>query len=299
MQKGLVICFGETLWDMLPQGARIGGAPLNAAYHLQKLGIDTALVSRVGNDRYGEGIRDFITRAGFESPSLQTDPVHPTSRVEITIQENHEASYDILPEVAWDYIAYDDRVRDLASRAEYLVFGSLIARSEPSRATLEKLLTQVPVKVMDVNLRTPFDTPEAVRGLVEKADILKLNESELHIISGWYGCEGPHEISREALYGILRPDILIVTYGTRGAYLRRGDQRLFQPGFPIRVLDTVGSGDAFLAGFLSACISGASLKEALLIAAKLGAFSAQRAGGCPDYDTLESRSLLDKTFTVH
>ncbi len=276
-----VLCFGEVLWDLLPSGPQIGGAPLNAAYHLHQLGAPVAMLSRVGDDERGRGIAAFLASAGMHGGGLQVDPRHPTGIVDVTLGENQEVSYHIVEEVAWDYIQPDPVWPALG--ADYLVYGSLAARSPVSRATLNGMLDMPLTRVLDVNLRPPHYTEALIGMLMEKADIVKMNTSELREISGWYGMQGDVEARARALCRRTGLGTLIVTDGAGGAYLLHEGDWQHAPGRAVHVVDTVGSGDAFLAGFLAARLEGGSPREALEKANRMGAFVAERAGGCPPY----------------
>lgn len=288
-----VICFGEVLWDMLPGGRAIGGAPLNTAYHLHKLGVNTGLVSRVGNDEYGRDIKAFIEKTGLQHAILQQDGDHPTGRVEVKISaEDHDVKYDIVNDAAWDFIEYDYPVKNLAAKAAYLVYGSLIARSKTSGETLLNIIKQPLVKVMDVNLRAPFYSRELLGELIGLADIVKMNETELHLISSWFGYTGDDRERMKGLLSHFNLRICIVTCGGAGAYILHGDELHFEKGRQITVADTIGSGDAFLAGFLSEYICGNTIRQSLHTANLMGAFVAQRTGGCPDYDRQVIKEIL-------
>lgn len=287
-----VICFGEVLWDMLPGGRAIGGAPLNVAYHLHKLGAEAVLVSRIGADDYGKDIKAFIEENKLHRAVLQTDKSHPTGRVEVTIEPDHEIKYDIVRNAAWDFIEFDDEVKRLAGKAGYLVYGSLACRGSVSRDTLAKIMDNPLVKIMDVNLRAPFYSKELLLELITKANILKMNEAELGLISGWFGCGGSDNEKMKRLSEQFNLEILLVTRGSKGAHLLYENDFFFEPGHKIAVADTVGSGDAFLAGFLSGYIAGKSPRQALEIANGMGAFIAQRRGGCPVYETREIQKMI-------
>lgn len=293
-----VLCFGEVLWDMLPDGNKIGGAPLNVAYHLHKLGINSVLASRIGVDTLGRGIQDFIEKNGLSESLLQIDSVHSTSTVEAQIQPNHEVTYDIIENVAWDFIEYDHSAMELISKADFFVYGSLITRSNVSRNTLYKILESPLIKVLDVNLRKPFYSKDILKSLLVKANMVKTNEAELHLISEWFGFTGTEREKMQTLSTAFDLDILITTYGSKGAYLLYQNEFSFEKGFDVKVADTVGSGDAFLAGFLSEYIVGKSPPEALKTANKMGAFIAQRVGGCPDYGIKEFHKSI-KQNSIH
>lgn len=291
-----VICFGEVLWDMLPQGKMIGGAPLNVAYHLHKLGIDAPLVSRIGEDEYGKEIKAFIEKNGLPHAILQSDTHHLTGRVEVALQPNHEVRYEIVRDTAWDFIEYEDRIKELAQKAAYLVYGSLITRSKTSHDTLFRLMEHPLAKVMDVNLRAPFYSKDILEELIAKADIIKMNEAELQLISSWFGYTGNETERMKSLSDQFHLHICIVTCGSKGAYVLCENELFFEAGYQITVADTIGSGDAFLAGFLSSFINGVPLRQALKSANAMGAFIAQRRGGCPAYEKQEIQKMINYTF---
>ncbi len=291
-----VICFGEVLWDILPQGRMIGGAPLNVSYHLHKLGISTALVSRIGADDYGKDIKAFMEESGLHHAVLQADGSHPTGRVEVIIEPDHEIKYDIVRNTAWDFIEFDEEVKRLSGKAGHLVYGSLACRNGVSRDTLTKMMDNPLVKIMDVNLRAPFYSKELLLELITKADILKINEAELGLIAEWFGCSGNDHEKMKALREQFNLGTLLVTCGSKGAYLLYENDFFFEPGYKIEVVDTIGSGDAFLAGFLSGYIAGKLPRQALKIANGMGAFIAQRRGGCPVYEKQEIQKMINSTF---
>ncbi len=291
-----VICFGEVLWDILPQGRMIGGAPLNVTYHLNKLGINAVLVSRTGDDDYGKDIRAFIEKNGLHQAVLQQDSYHPTGRVEVMIQPGHEVKYDIVRDAAWDFIEYDERIKNLAGNAGYLVYGSLITRGRVSGETLSQIMAYPLVKVMDVNLRGPFYSKDILEELISKADMIKMNEAELQLVTSWFGMLGSDQEKMKGLCERFGLKTCMVTCGSAGAYVLHESELLFEPGYQITVADTIGSGDAFLAGFLSSFINGAPLRQSLKTANAMGAFIAQKSGGCPDYDKQEIQKMINYTF---
>lgn len=278
-----VICFGEVLWDMLPQGKKIGGAPLNVAYHLKKLGIHSVLVSRVGNDEYGQEIRSFLNAKGLNHSVLQTDFDHPTGKVGVFLHPDQEVSYDIYNNAAWDYIELDDALNKIILQAKYIVFGSLITRHHTSRDTILHLLNTVPVKIFDVNLRKPFYSKQVIQELLERSDMVKMNEGELDILAGWFDVPGSQRSKAEILYDRFHLKTIIITAGAKGGFVFSGGNYIYREAHKVNITDTVGSGDAFLAGFLSECIKGSSLERSLETANKMGALIAQKPGGSPDY----------------
>ncbi len=288
MNNKRIICFGEVLWDMLPKGKKIGGAPLNVAYHLNRMGQDAAIVSRIGKDDLGNGIKEFIQQKELSAASiLQLDSTHPTSIVEAKVDDNHEVTYDIVEEVAWDYIDYNKELEQLVDESKYLVFGSLCTRHQVTRQTLRSLLESDLIKILDVNLRPPFYSKEILEKLLSYTQIAKMNEHELKIIAQWFDIEGNTQECISGLAQKFELEILITTFGSKGAYLWHDNEILFQKGHKVEVADTVGSGDAFLAGFLSEYIQDTTIENALKVANTLGAFIATKDGGCPEYEKAE------------
>ena len=278
-----VVCFGEVLWDMLPGGKVAGGAPMNVAFHARNLGLDAFLVSRVGRDTLGEELLAFLHDKGIPSPFVQRDAQHPTSKVEVKLDKAGHASYEIVEPVAWDFIELEEQALSAVRKSKALVFGSLAARSATSRRTLLSLLEQAPMKVFDVNLRPPHYSRALLETLLAKADLVKMNEEELATISRWYGDENEEAAQMKLLLEQFNLTGLLLTKGGDGAAFR-GEQvpYITQPAFAVQVKDTVGSGDSFLAAFLSKYLKGQPVSEALRFAAATGALVATRIGGTPE-----------------
>lgn len=279
-----VVCFGEILWDNLPDGRRPGGAPMNVAYHLHKLGLQSHLISRVGNDLPGRELVGFLNEIGLQAHSVQIDDVHETSQVIASINEDNEVSYDIIAPVAWDHINWDESMRELIKASDAFVFGSLGSRSEVSRSSLLKMLDHASYKVFDVNLRAPHYRPDFVFALLERADMVKINAAELRMISEWSGmaCSGETECIR-ALFSRFRLNEALITRGAQGATYYTRNLTYQYPAYHIKVADTVGSGDSFLAAFLAMKLKDKPLEETLDYAVAMGAFITAQQGACPEY----------------
>jgi fructokinase len=288
------VCFGEVLWDVLPSGAKPGGAPMNVAYHLQKLGISTALISKVGNDDRGTVLLNVLQKSGLTTRYVQTDPDHSTGLVNATLQANNEVSYDIVHPVAWDFIVWEEKLNDLVKSASFFIYGSLAARNAVSSQTLRQLIASAQTKVVDINLRPPHFSKELVESLLKDADIVKLNEHELALITGWYSGLQKEEDQVKFLQDHFFVSTLVVTRGGRGALVCTGGEILFHPGYKVTVADTIGSGDAFLAAFLYQTRQGANPEDRLQFANKLGAFIASRQGACPSYSLEEVMGMGTK-----
>ncbi|MCC6290332.1 MAG: carbohydrate kinase [Chitinophagaceae bacterium] len=277
------VCFGEVLWDFLPDGSKQpGGAPMNAAYHLNQLGVPAAMISRIGNDELGKELFDYFTSKKVSGDYIQKDSSHDTSRVLAKVDGNH-VTYDIVKPVAWDFIEYNMALEKLVAGARYFIFGSLGARAETSRRTLFELLEIAPFKILDINLRAPHYEKQTLDYLLQHADILKLNADELDLLSGWYGIEGAEKDKIAALQDKFHLNTILTTRGDKGAIILEDGTFYEHPGFVVKVADTIGSGDSFLAAFLSKYIQGAPLNEAVSFASGIGAFIATQHGACPAY----------------
>ncbi|NRA47586.1 MAG: carbohydrate kinase [Phaeodactylibacter sp.] len=288
-----VVSFGEVLWDMLPSGKKAGGAPMNVAFHLANFGYNTRLISRVGKDELGRELLNFLDNKGIDHKLVQEDTEQPTSTVQVTLDEQGHASYEIVQPVSWDFIAPSEAAIQAVSEAQALVFGSLGARQEGTRSSLLQLLSHSPLNVFDVNLRPPHYTTERLKHLMQLAHLVKMNDEELDIIAEEYT---DNQEEAEKMLAVLNAhDLkgLIVTKGSEGAaWMGAGGQYLQEPVFPVEVADTVGSGDAFLAGFLSQHLQGKPLPECLTFAAAAGAVVATHSGGTPQLSQDDIHTFL-------
>ena len=280
-----IVCFGEMLWDILPEKELPGGAPMNVAYHLRKLGEAVSLVSRVGNDARGRALLDMLAGYRISTAFVQTDAVHETGKVYANMADPHDVHYDIVFPAAWDFIGWDSALAQLMDKASTrcLVFGSLSSRNGVSRETLERMLEGNVLKVLDINLREPHYTRPHIEWLLQHCSILKLNIAELELISSWYQpFTGKEEAVRE-LSARFNISTIVVTMGAGGALLFMNNACFFAPGIRVEVADTIGSGDAFLAGFLHSLLRHRAPEQCLQFANALGALVAAYPGGCPEY----------------
>jgi fructokinase len=287
-----VVCFGEILWDILPDKTLPGGAPMNVAFHLKKLGLQPALITRVGADTYGRKLSTMLANNDLSTDYVQVDDQHETGLVNAKVGANNEVSYDIVYPSAWDFIEWDDRFGELLLNAAYFVFGSLASRNKTSRHTLMRLLETTATKVLDINLRAPHYDQSLVETLLQKADIVKLNEAELQHISAWYGAPEQREEQIRLLQQHFYLDTVIVTRGGEGAMVAHDNRFYYNSGYSVQVADTIGSGDAFLAGFLHQLYNQAPVQQALDFASALGALIATLPGACPAYDTAQIGQLM-------
>ena len=287
-----VVCFGEVLWDILPDGAVPGGAPMNVAYHLHKLGNDPALITRIGVDARGKEILSIFSGYGLCTDYFQLDSENETGKVFAKPNEHNEMAYDIVMPVAWDFIQHETQLNRLVQEAEYFVFGSLAARNPVSANTLFSLIEMAKYKVLDINLRPPHYNRRIVEQLLSKADFLKLNLPELELITGWFSHKIPINDRIKSVREKYHIPELVVTLGEKGAILYREDKFFLHGGFKVKVADTVGSGDAFLAGLLSKFLEKKRDEEAIEFACALGAFIATKRGACPSYENIEMKNLI-------
>jgi fructokinase len=278
------VCFGEILWDILPQEEVPGGAPMNVAYHLQQLGNKPVIITQTGDDEKGRRLLELLQQQHIDTNLVTTTDAYPTGTVNAIPQPNGDMRYIIVQPVAWDYIPYTAAAAAAVKAADYFIFGSLVARSEVSANTLQQLIKTAPTKVLDINLRAPHYTAETITQLLHAADILKLNEEELVHITGWWGDFATLEDRTVYLYTTFQLQLVIVTKGAEGAMVYAGEKFYYQPGIPVKVADTIGSGDSFLAAFLTRYANDGDITGALLFATKLGAFVASSKGAWPVYD---------------
>ena len=292
MSHPTIICFGEVLWDLLPSGRIAGGAPMNVAFHANQLGLNAKMISKVGNDGLGRELKQFLQNIGVSIKLVQTDNTFPTGTVNVTLSPGGSPSYEIVSPVAWDYIHPDDKAKDYIKNADAFVFGSLACRTERNKNTLLEYLALAPIRVFDVNLRTPFYSQSLLGELLAKADIVKMNDEELDLIAGWQGVAGDEKSQLNFIKNKFKPDAVILTKGKDGAVCLDDSGYFEQPGFPINVQDTIGSGDSFLAAFLSRYLKGEDTRQCLAFAGAVGALVATKQGGTPTISLPEIQKIM-------
>lgn len=275
--------FGEVLWDDFPSGKVLGGAPLNILIRLGGLGAECSIISRKGNDEYGEQLLSLIEAKNVAVDLIQTDNEHATSLVKVILQSDGSASYDIVYPCAWDKITVTEEALLRVAESDAFVFGSLSTRDPVSRATLSELLPAARFRVLDVNLRKPHYEPERVLSLMRHADLIKLNDDELYELSAAFGSPY-HSLEQNLRYLAGHTDTahICITLGQHGAVYFRHGKILAHHGFRVSMADSVGAGDSFLAGFLFQMLSGASPEDTLAFACAMGALNASLQGATPD-----------------
>jgi fructokinase len=297
MATSEILCVGELLWDALPAGLFLGGAPFNVAGHLHTLGVPVAMVSRVGIDRLGAEALERLARHGVGTELVQLDPVLPTGFVSVTVDDCGVPAYDIVAPAAWDAIELRDGLLDRAAGAAAVVFGSLAQRSGVSRETIERLCSVDVPKVFDVNLRPPYDDAEVVRRSLPRADVVKLNDYELDQMAEWFDLPAGLRDRTTALADRFGCRTICVTRGGAGAAMLHAGRWTEHPGFRVEVKDTVGAGDAFLAALLAGLLAGHDDEDTLRHANLLGAYVATQPGAIPAYEPASVSLAVDPAPT--
>jgi fructokinase len=296
-----IVAAGELLWDLLPSGARLGGAPANFAVFCARLGNRTVLVSSVGNDDYGRAAGRLLVQPNLDLRQLQKNDAYPTGTVEVTFSADNQPSYHIIRGVAWDFIALTPELREAARAVDAVCFGTLGQRHEVSRSTIRSLLeTTAPecVRVCDVNIRMPDCSPEILRWSMDHATVIKVSEEELPQVFSFLdglGLTGQIDLTPDiAACALLDhfPDCKLVatSLGGQGSLLTNREGSFRHPGYPIKVVDTVGAGDAFTAGLLHAYLRGASLAQMAEVGNLCGSYVAGQQGATPPL----SAELIDR-----
>lgn len=277
-----IACFGEVLFDVFPTHRKIGGAPLNVGLRMASLGIETQIISRIGRDKIGEELLDFVKKNGVSIESIQIDDTFATGEVMVKLNEKGSASYTINYPVAWDKIEATGEVQNIVANADAFIFGSLACRDNTSYQSLLTLLNSAIYTVFDVNLRAPFYTKELLLDLMIKADFIKFNDDELYEISEYLGSPF-HSLEQNIQFiaETTNTKHICITKGSHGAVLLYDNQLFYNSGYKINVVDTVGAGDSFLAGLLARLLNGTSPQKAIDFACALGALVAQEAGANP------------------
>lgn len=289
-----IVCFGETLWDLLPGGHRPGGLPCRVAFHLQQLGHPAQLVSRVGNDELGHELLDLLAAHGLDPSLVQLSASHLTGLVKAPRPDGAVAKrHKIVHPLAWDYIHYTEALCETVGQGRMLVYGTLAARSPMSRETLYRLLQHAAFKVLDLNLHPAHCAREVVKYLLYQADLLKLNEAELAEVMAWQGQPADAETALPWLtkkYGL---QAVCLTRGAAGASLYQEGTWWHSPGFEADMEDAEGYGAAFLAALLAGWVSGQPPADYLRRACAAGAVVArQRDASSPTLTENDLHSLL-------
>ena len=286
MEKNIVVGMGEALWDVLPEGKKIGGAPANFAYHVSQFGLNSKVVSAVGEDKLGTEILENLQAKKLKM-QIETVP-YPTGTVQVELDAEGVPCYDIKEGVAWDNIPYTKELEELAHQACAVCFGSLAQRSVVSRNTINAFLDAMPhdanvLKIFDINLRQSFYTKEILCNSFKRCNILKINDEELVTVSRMFGYPG---IDLQDKCWILLAKynlkMLILTCGVNGSYVFTPGEMSFVETPKVEVADTVGAGDSFTAAFVAAILSGKTVREAHELAVETSAYVCTQNGAMPE-----------------
>lgn len=281
----VIVGMGEALWDVLPEGKKIGGAPANFAYHVSQFGLESCVVSAIGKDRLGEEIIENFDKKGL-SRLIEAVP-YPTGTVQVEIDQAGVPQYDIKENVAWDNIPYTARLEALAERTRAVCFGSLAQRSVVSRSTINRFLDAMPQRednliVFDVNLRQGFYNKEILCNSMKRCNVLKINDEELVTVSRMFGYPGIDLQDKcWILLGKYNLKMLILTCGINGSYVFTPGNVSFVETPKVEVADTVGAGDSFTAAFIASLLKGKSITDAHRMAVDVSAFVCTQNGAMP------------------
>jgi fructokinase len=279
-----VLCFGEALWDNFPDYKEIGGAPLNVAFHLKKLGVKTEFITRVGEDKMGSQILEFLNKVNFDNSLIQIDKKFNTGEVNISLDKSKSANYIIKYPCAWDKIEMSDHYIKVVKNSDFFVFGSLISRDKISRETLLKLIDHANFKIFDVNIRDPYYDFELISFLMQKSNMIKFNEEELERISKDLGViSNSIENKIIEISKMTSTELICLTLGEKGVVFY--DSKFhYQDAINTKVLNTVGAGDSFLAMLIEGIISNKKPELFLKRAAALSSFVCSKYGPNPEYN---------------
>jgi fructokinase len=293
-----VIGLGELLWDLLPKGKQLGGAPANFAYITSLLGDDGIVASRIGNDDMGAEALQRLDELHLPTPHIQIDASHPTGAVIVEVDAAGQPRFEIAQPAAWDFMEWTSAWQQLAQQADAVCFGSLAQRAPTSHATIREFVQAThrdAVKVFDVNLRQTFFSADLLADSMKLADIVKLNHDELPRIMGLFDLSHVDEMaSARRLVALHNLKLVCVTRGDRGSLLVTRDAWSDHPGYQTTVADTVGAGDAFTAGMVYQYLRGEPLRQMANLANRLGAWVAGQVGATPRPVTGDVYSTIAK-----
>lgn len=288
-----IVCFGEVLFDVFPTHTKIGGAPLNVALRLASLDVNATIISRIGRDDLGKKLVSFVEKNGVASATIQVDDLLKTGQVLVHLDQNGSATYDIEYPVSWDKIEFTEAAKSLVCDSDAFVFGSLVGRDFSSYQTLLKLISLSKFKIFDVNLRAPFYEKNKLIELILLSDFLKFNDDELFEICEMLG--SPYhslEQNIQFMAAYSNSTHICVTKGNHGAVLFIENQFFYNSGYKVKVQDTVGSGDSFLAAFLSELLVSSNPQSAINFACAVGAMVAQHEGANPKISVEEIKRFM-------
>lgn len=289
------VSFGEVLFDVFQNHKKIGGAPLNLALRISSFGFPIAMISAVGNDEEGKTIVDYMVNNRLNAEGMVTTESFKTGLVDVQIDERGSASYSIAYPAAWDHIEHTDPIQQIIKEADVFLYGSLACRSKVSKNTLLQLLENKHLyKVFDVNLRKPHYTMDTLQELMDHADFIKFNDEELIEISNNLGAKSD-SIEEQMLFisKVTNTKSICVTKGKHGAVLLWKDEFYYNPGYSIKVVDTVGAGDSFLAALITKLLSNNNPQKAIDFGSAIGAMVASCEGANPVFSQKDMERFLE------
>ena len=296
MEKRLIVGIGEALWDILPEGAKLGGAPSNFAFHTHQFGFDAMAISALGNDVLGDQTRKELDAAElkYEMPIVP----YPTGTVQVELDDEGVPTYNIKENVAWDNIPFTPEIEAAAKRACAVCFGTLAQRNDVSRATIQQFLSTTSkecLKIFDINLRQTFYTKEIIKESLQACDVLKINDEELITIGRLFGYPGLDiEDKCWLILGKYNLKMLILTCGVNGSYVFAQAAKSFVETPTVDVVDTVGAGDSFTAAFTAAILSGETIEKAHQFAVEVSAYVCTQNGATPTLPKQFTEKLVQK-----
>lgn len=283
-KKPLVIGVGELLWDLLPAGKQLGGAPANFAYHAHALGADELVVSRVGNDPLGQEILERFRALGLRTDGISVDPAAPTGTVSVSLDEHGKPTFTIHENVAWDFFESSVDVLGKTSHADAICFGSLAQRGTAAREAIRAVLVAAPaesLRIFDVNLRQNFWSPDIIADSLELADVFKLNDDELPVAVQLLGLEGGEADQMRQLAAQFELRAVALTKGANGSSLLVDGTLVSRPGSKLTIADTVGAGDSYTAALVMGLLAGHEPGRILECAHRLADFVCTQPGAMP------------------
>ena len=275
---------GEVLWDLLPAGPQLGGAPANFAYHAHALGARARVVTRIGNDNHGREIMRRFQEIGIADGTVQVDDAAPTGTVTVALSDQGIPNYVIHEDVAWDHLAVTPQALQAIREADAICFGSLAQRGGTSRTAIQRLVSAAPaaaLRVFDINLRQNYFSREVIEQSLRLANVLKLNDGELPILSGMFQLSGStqHQIERLAQqFGL---QLVALTRGAAGSLLFKAGQWSDNPSVPIKIVDTVGAGDSFTAALVMGLLLNMELDRINALADEVARYVCTCVGATP------------------
>ena len=288
--KSFIVGIGEALWDVFPDGKKLGGAPANFAYHVSHYGFDGVAVSALGNDSLGDELETLLRAKGLHCCLSRVK--YPTGTVQVSLDTDGIPNYEIKAEVAWDNIPSTNELSDMAPYTIAVCFGSLAQRSSVSRDTIYRFLDAVPescVKVFDINLRQQFYTKEIVESSLKVADILKINDDEIIVVARMFDIqETDIESICTKLKAMFSLDMVILTCGAVGSYVFHDGGMSYRATPEVPVVDTVGAGDSFTAAFMANFLSGKSVEDSHQVAVDVAAYVCTQSGAMPEFNSDEN-----------